>query len=381
MDTFCGCDIEDMDALAGRFLTGADRFDRLIERIRAASAAVSWSGPDAAAHRQATGIVTGTAADLCDMLRDRAEQLQEESTQQTFASQGEGGEGGDPAAAARARWRALLTGPVGPQGPEDGPDIGFRAPIDFEDVPTVTWPEGMGSPGPWIGGPFMRQDPIDPTRPLPDGEEFGLTEESLAHGHEWRRLFFKTNPYTAAAQTLMDTHDLIGDGLDRAESALVDHGHEEFVPLVDLARVPHDVSSLVAGENSLIGDATEGIEQVLANGHQTSTEVADALGHGDVPGAMRAGERGIYRHQGSVADLVLASQLPHVPTVAADVAGHTADAVEPLSPAAAEGLRGVEERTDAFGTRFEDALDAATDPERFYDARRRYMPMPWDPQG
>ncbi|GAA1488332.1 hypothetical protein [Brachybacterium sacelli] len=381
MNTFCGCDTESLDALAERLLAGAERIGGAIERIRATSAAVAWFGPDAMVHQQATGAVAGEAADLCIELRGRAKQLQEESAQQTVASQSEGGAGEDPVAAAQATWLALLTGPLRPTGPQDGPEIGFRAPFDVEDMPTVTWPEGLGAPGPWMGGPFSRQEPIDPSRSLPEGEEFGFTEEALAHGHDWRRTFYNTNRYTAAAQTLMDGHDLIGEGLDRAESALVDDGHEEFVPLVDLARVPHDVSSLVAGENSLVGDVTEGIEHVLANGHQTSTEVADALGHGDVLGAVRAGERGIYRHRGAVTEIALAGQGPHIPAVLADTTGHTADAIAPISPETAEGLRTVQERSEAVSTRLEGRLEAATDTEQWYDARRRYMPMPWDPQG
>lgn len=382
MDIIWGCDTEDMDELAERIVDGVERLRRLIELLRGTSAAVAWTGPDATAHRERTAVVTGEASDLCGILRDRSQQLHEESVQQTRASRAGRGLAVDPFEAVRAEWPDHLPG--GPMRAPDlggGTPIGFRAPIDFDKVPAFPWPAGTGKPAPWIGGPFQREDPIDPTRPLPDGAPFGLTEESLAHGERWRRLMMKSNQYTALAQGAMDAHDAVGDGLDRAESALVDSGHEEFVPVVDAVRVPHDVSSLVLGENSSLGQVTTGIDEVLANGHQTSTEVADALGNGDFSGAAQAGERGLYRHYGALTDIATANQLPHVPGVAADVAEHGADAIEPISPQAADGLREAGERADAFGDRFEGAVDHATDPERWYDARRRYMPMPWDPQG
>ena len=382
MDIIWGCDTEEMDELVERIVEGAERLRRLIELLRSSSATVAWTGPDASAHRERTAVVTGEASDLCGILRERSRQLHEESVQQTRASRAERGLAVDPFAAVRAEWPDHLPGgPMQPPDLEGGPPIGFRAPIDVDEMPAVPWPEGMGKPGPWVGGPFHPQEPIDPSRPLPEGEPFDLTEESLAHGEDWRRLLLKTTPYSALAQRAMDAHDAVGDGLDRAESALVDSGHEEFVPVVDAARVPHDVSSLVLGEDSSLGQVTTGIDQILANGHQTGTEVADALGEGDFSGAARAGERGIYRHYGALADIALANQLPHVPGVAADVAEHSASAIEPISPQAADGLREAGERAEAFGERFEGAVDRATDTERWYDARRRYMPMPWDPQG
>src|SRR5699024_4325361 len=129
----------------------------------------------------------------------------EESAQQTRASQDEHGLAVDPFVAVRAEWpEGLFGGSSSRPGTVGGPGIGFRAPIDLDQVPAFRWPEGMGEPGPWIGGPFQPRDPIDPTRPLPEGEEFGLSEESLSHGEAWRRLALKTNQYTGLAQRAMD---------------------------------------------------------------------------------------------------------------------------------------------------------------------------------
>ncbi|MDN5685725.1 MAG: hypothetical protein L0G94_03445 [Brachybacterium sp.] len=382
MDIIWGCDTEDMDELAERIVEGVERLRRLIELLRGTSASVAWKGPDATAHRERTAVVTSEASDLCGILRDRSRQLHEESAQQTRASRGGRGLAVDPFAAVRAEWPDLLPGgPMQPPDLEGGPPIGFRAPIDVDEMPAFPWPEGMGKPGPWIGGPFQRQDPIDPTRPLPDGESFGLTDDSLAHGEDWRRLLLKSTTYSALAQGAMDAHDAIGDGLDRAESALVDSGHEEFVPLVDAARVPHDGSSLVLGENSVLHEVTHGADRLLGNVDQTTTEVTEAVGDGDLTGALRAGERGVYRHQGIVSDVAVDVALPDIPAAAGDVAEHAAGAVEPISPDAAEMLREAGERSDALSSSLQETTDRMTDAEQWYDARRRYMPMPWDPQG
>lgn len=382
MDIIWGCDTEDMDELVERIVEGAERLRRLIELLRSTSVAVEWTGPDATVHRERTDVVTTEATDLCGILREISEQLAEESAQQTRASQGGPSLAVDPFAAVRAEWpEVLFGGPKGSSGWNGEPGIGFRAPIDFKKVPPFPWPEGMGKPGPWIGGPFQRQDPIDPDRPLPEGEQFGLTDESLAHGEEWRRLLAKTNKYTALAQGALDAHGTVGDSLDRAESALVNSGHEEFVPVVDLARVPQDVSSLVVGEHSVLGDVSQGADRLLANADQTTTEVTEAVGDGDLTGALRAGERGVYRHQGIISDVAVDVTLPEIPAAAGDVAEHAAGAVEPISPDAAETLREAGERSDALNSSLKETTDRMTDAEQWYDARRRYMPMPWDPQG
>ena len=65
----------------------------------------------------------------------------------------------------------------------------------------------------------------------------------------------------------------------------------------------------------------------------------------------------------------------------ADLLGEGADAVRGISPEAAAALESAEAtvREDVEG--LTDFRETLTDGETWYDARRRYAPMPWDPQG
>lgn len=379
MDTLWGCDTEDMDELVERIVRSAKRLRRLIEVLRGASVAVTWTGPDADAHRARTSAVTTAAADLCGVLRERAEQLQEESTQQTAASRADGGMG--PLERVRAEWPDLRPShsPDGPDFPEFHPfQPGFSHPIDVEKMPTLRDlidEFEMPDLGPMIGGPFGQT-----RRPLPEGEDHDIPRDALADGESLRRAALRFNPYTAGVQMLMDLHSSQEGMLDSTESTLVDNGLDSFVPVVDMARISHANSSLVVGEGSTIGQVTSEIDFLLANAGHTTGEVTDALGRGDIGGAVRAGERGAYRQYEGLAGIATASPIWNIPDTSGDIAGHAADALEPISPFAAEQLRKGEEQGHALGEYVTSARQEALDSENWYDARRRAVPLPWDPQ-
>lgn len=379
MDTLWGCVTEDMDELVERIVRNAERLRRLIELLRGTSGAVAWTGPDADVHRARTSAVTTEAADLCGVLRERAEQLQEESAQQTVASRADAGM--NPLERVRAEWPDLrpARSPDGPNFPEFHPfQPGFSHPIELENVPTLRdLIDRFEVPdlGPMIGGPF------GPTRrPLPEGEEYDIPRDALDQGESLRRTAMRLNPYTAGAQMLMDLHSAKGGWLDSAESFLVDNGMDSFVPFVDMARIPHANSSLVVGEGSTIGQVTREIDVMMANASHTTGEVTDALGRGDLGGAVRAGERGVYRQYEGLAAIATASPIWNMPDTGGDIAGHAADVLEPISPFAAEQFRKGEEQSHALGEYVTSAREEALDSENWYDARRRAIPLPWDPQ-
>ena len=108
---------------------------------------------------------------------------------------------------------------------------------------------------------------------------------------------------------------------------------------------------------------------------------AGAVGEGDLAAAARAGERGLYRSAENSADLLTITPIPAYAETGADLLGEGADAVRGISPEAAAALESAEAtvREDVEG--LTDFRETLTDGETWYDARRRYAPMPWDPQG
>ncbi|WP_422117227.1 hypothetical protein [Brachybacterium sp. UNK5269] len=368
MTTSWGCDTEAVQALAATADARAALLLALIDRLRAAADAVDWHGPDAQAHRGRTAAVTAAASALCRTLRDRAAMLRDEAAQQEHASQAE------PSADPLRLMAAELPGLE-----EVGRWIGgpLRARPGGQGFPIP--PALPGGAGPWIGGPLQRPSGAGARQPLPAGEDFALTADRLEGAERLRRRAFASTSYTALAQSAMDIHAAVGAGLDLAETALTDHGLGAFVPLVSLARIPHATSSLLVGEESTAGQVTGQLEHLAANVHQTGAEVADAIGRGDVAAAIRAGERGAFRHHEGVLGVVTASPLWEVPAVGAEALGHAADAVEGVSPAAAQGLREAEHRSAELGEHVEGVRETWLGGESWYDARRRAVTLPWDP--
>jgi hypothetical protein len=89
----------------------------------------------------------------------------------------------------------------------------------------------------------------------------------------------------------------------------------------------------------------------------------------------------MYRTAETSADLLTITPVPALSRTGADLLGEGADAVRPLSPDAAAGLERTEGSLREFGEGLEGAREDLTDSERWYDARRRHAPLPWDPQG
>src|SRR5699024_12586124 len=58
-----------------------------------------------------------------------------------------------------------------------------------------------------------------------------------------------------------------------------------------------------------------------------------------------------------------------------------ADMAEPITPEGPQLLRDADETIRGHGESWERGQEQLTDPEFYYDLRRRYVPMPWDPQG
>ncbi|MFC5296855.1 hypothetical protein [Brachybacterium tyrofermentans] len=429
METIWGCDTVHMDEIAEQVAEKAEQLIELFRLLRGASDTVEWIGPDAEAHRARTHTVTTAGTDLCGILRDLSRRLEEESTQQTTASQVDSDT--NPLVAVRADITDLLPAPLRdkvaganpfagggsgdkpaptsrwglPLSPEFSPfpelDPGFRDPDATWGVPTVPgvtpFPEidpgfraplgdPIGFPGitgplgmPALGEPFARQEPY--SRPeLPDGEEYDLSPRALENGETVRQEALSYVPGASQAQHLMGLHEQKGNFLDGAEQVLEDHGYDALLPAVDLARVGQSGTSLLIGENSTIGQAAEGLDMMVANAGQTTVEVSDAVGNGDLEGAIRAGERGVYRNYEGLATVATASPMWKIPEVGGDMAGSAADAIEPFSPAAAEPLRSLESTSHDIGDHVNGFKDAMLDSENWYDARRRALPLPWDPK-
>lgn len=402
MDTIWGCDPVHMDEIAEQVAEKAEQLIELFRLLRGTSDTVAWIGPDADAHRSRTRTVATEGTDLCGILRDLSRQLDEESSQQTAASRVDSDV--DPWVSVRADITDLLPAPLQdkvagtnpftgggfddrattpwglPLSPRFSPfpevDPGFRAPLNKEpfDFPDISVP--LGSPA--LGGPFARQEPKG-RQGLPEGEDYDLSQGALEIGKTVRQEVLGQVPGASEAQQMMGLHEQKGRFLDGAEKVFVDHGYENLVPAVDLARVGQSGASLFIGENSTIGQAADGLDMMVANAGQTTVEVSDAVGQGDLDAALRAGERGYYRHHEGLASIATASPLWNVPDVGGDMAGHAADAIDTISPEAAAPLRTVESHSHELGDRVTGFKDGMLDSENWYDARRRALPLPWDP--
>jgi hypothetical protein len=395
MNIFCGCDPESLDELAERVHEGAQRVVALIELLRGAAEAVEWTGADAEDHRRRTGAMAEQGLATGGDLRAAALALRRHAVEQELASQA------DPLAAVRAE----LPGDEGPDGEGRGPERvledpgpwigGPMAPADpLDPLPRLERPPGgwgplIGGPmapadpldplpglptppggwGPWIGGPFMPSTPPPPpaSGPLPEGEEFALDPAVLAEAREDRELALGAVPVVGPIQTAMGVHEA-------AEGTVLE-------PVARVARLPHTVTEPLLGEDSTAGQIASTLDRGWANALQTGSEVTSALGEGDWGAAARAGERGMYRTAETSADLLTITPVPALSRTGADLLGEGADAVRPLSPDAAAGLERTEGSLREFGEGLEGAREDLTDSERWYDARRRHAPLPWDPQG
>lgn len=400
MNIFCGCDPEALTELAERLRERAQRVLELIELLRETARTVTWVGPDADGHRRRTDAMAEHAAGVVADLRAAVLAMRRHAGEQERASEA------DPLAAVRAELPRPAGGGPGHEGTRfawpDLEELGLRRPTLLED------------PGPWIGGPFQAEDPLDllpegwtPTAPsggwgpwiggpfmpttgpiarpesgaLPEGEEFALDPGILAAAEEDRRSVIGAIPIAGTIQTAMKVHEEVGAFHDGVERSLAEAGLEELQPVADIARLPHTLSESLLGERSTVGQIAEGLDRSWANVLQTGAEVTDAVGEGDWSGAVRAGERGIFRSWGTSADLMTITPLPAHAETGAELLGDAADAARPVSPAAADGLDRAAGELRGHAEGVEAAIDSLGDAERWYDIRRELAPMPWDPQG
>ena len=404
MDTFCGCDTETLDDLAERVREGALRLIQLIELLREAGEAVDWTGPDADAHRHRTATMAEHGLTAGADLRAKALELRRHAWEQERASEVDPGAavraelpgdgGGEGIFADPGRW---LGGPMEPADPLDplpglrglrglptppggwGPWIGGpMAPAD-PTTPLPSLPTPSGGWGPWIGGPFMPSPPPPAVSgPLPEGEQFALDPEIVAEARGDRELALGSVPVAGHIQTALGLHEELGHLNDRLDEAA---GGTVFEPLARVARVPHTVTEPVLGEGSTAGQLAGVLDRGWANVLQTGSEVTAAVGEGDLAAAARAGERGLYRSAENSADLLTISPIPAYAESGADLLGEGADAVRGISPEAAAALESAEATVREDVEDLTDFRETLTDGETWYDARRRYAPMPWDPQG
>lgn len=353
--------------------------------------AVEWFGPDAEDHRRRTEEMVEVVIGLVEKIRELGELLGEEAEEQEFCSRSETAPApeGDPLGIrATPPWVPGDDEPVpslsGPGRGGWGPMIGgpFAAKDPFALADRLPQLPDLGDLGPWIGGPLIAEDPlraIPAPRPLPEGEEFSLDPEILAEAGQDRRLALGAIPVAGQVQTLMGVHAGTEGFLDRAEQNLEESGLGVLTPALSAARVPHTVGGAILGEKSVLGQTIDGIDDGIANLMQTSEEVSTAIGDGDVAGAIRAGERGIYRHTGAVADIVTATPVPALGETASELIGLGADAAEVINPEAAAPLREAEQIVRDAGLSWEQGVDRLTDAEGYYDLRRKYLTTPWDP--
>lgn len=383
MDTFCGCDTAALDDLSSIVGERAAHLGAVVEGAAQVTASTDWFGPDGRDFREQMDEVYEKARALFEWLRELGELLREESDEQRACSQPDrqGSTWRDSPRALRTELPRLISEP-GLAPPLLGGPFMMEDPIGFVDrLPRLP---DLGSLGPPIGGPLLPRDPLrppPPLQPLPEGEEFALDPEILAEAQQDRRVTIGALPYIGTAQLALGIHGAVGRFYDRAEETLEDSGLGAVTPLISMARIPHHVSGIPLGEKSIPAQALDVVDRQFANAAQTSGEVSSAIGEGDWAGATRAAERGIFRHVDASVDLVTANPVPAIADAAAGFAGSAADIAEPISPAAAEPLRDLETTLHDAGAGLENAHHWLTDGERYYNLRRQYVPMPWDPQG
>lgn len=356
MNTFWGCETENLTTLSTVVGARALRLQALILQIALRVRGTDWFGPDAEDHRVRTEDLVEEVIELVDRLRELGELLGLEAEEQELCSQPD----------------RVLPGVGEPLGGRDTPPW-FPEGIN---VPPLSKP---GSRPPWPFGdpPVGLRHPA----PLPEGEDFALDPARMPGAERLRRTALGGIPIVGVAQLLPSTHEKISGFYDGIEQGLDDHGFHVLSDAVSLARTPHDISGVVIGEDSRFGQTIASIDRVIANTGQTGQEMFSEISEGDLSGAVRAGERGMYRHAGIAADLLTVSPIPTVADIASDVIGTGADTIAPVAPEAAESLRDVEERVRERGEDWEQHREQVTDPEFYYDLRRSYAPMPWDPQG
>lgn len=388
MNTFWGCEPEALTDLSTVFADGGDRIRLLRERILETMHATTWQGPDAESHRQRTAEVARTMAHLLEAVRRLSEQLAQEAEAQTICSSVQGAPTltRDPLGIwATPPWvrdpvplPPLTGGATQEWGPWIGGPFAVKDPVALaEGLPEMP---ALRDLLPWVGGPISAQDPrpIPRPTPVPDTGELDVDPELLAEAQQTRRIALGAFPVVGTAQFAMGIHAEAGRFLDHGEQQLEQAGLGFLTPAVSLARVPHAVTGVAVGEDSVLGQVTSGVDTSIASAMQTRDEVSTAIGEGDLAGVMRAGEKGLFRQAGISADILTATPFAAATNTLAEAVGAGADAIEIVSPEAAAPLREAEQLPRQVGEAWETDRENLIDPERFYGMRRQYLPMPWD---
>lgn len=395
MNTFWGCTTDDMEGWADLASGHTATLTALLDDLAAAGPAVAWFGPDAQRFQAdlTSCLIAGYEAGR--LLGRYLERIRAEAEEQEGASAPDGGSGpsheSDPVP---RRW-------------DDTPMGAGSSPTPVSGAPRSPAPLfGPGLQNPF--GPMIHPDPIglfdrlrektkdwefrapwwDPGlhRPIPGSsppmppvlQPTGGTAPDIsitADGESVRAAGAKQVPGLKQVQMLMGAHEFIGRGIDGAEQGMVDSGYGAYTGVLAPVKTMHAVSGLAFGEDSVPGQILGAADAQIANTMHTSGAAGEALLSGDLKGAAREAEMGMFRHGEAQFDLVTASPLRAAAGFASSTLETGADALEPIAPSAvSESLRSAAGTIDSHVT----AFDEATSAQRFLDLRYRYLPLPWD---
>src|SRR5699024_12469633 len=88
-------------------------------------------------------------------------------------------------------------------------------------------------------------------------------------------------PVAGSLQYAPALHERMGYVYDESEQGLKDHVLGAFRPVVSLARIPHEVSGVLIGEDSMLGQTVSALDRSLANFGQPGQGVLTEIGDGD----------------------------------------------------------------------------------------------------
>ncbi|GAA1717320.1 hypothetical protein [Brachybacterium phenoliresistens] len=389
MTSFLGCIPEQMRELNDLILERTEQIRDLLEGLGVLSGAVGWTGPDAEAFRDRTGAVIARGGATAAMLLRRGQELAAQAEAQDAASAPDrgavpGAEGPGPRGSALPE---ILMGPTSPGGPAGGPPPASG---------TGTWQETLRDRG-GIGQPLaatpqelerLREagtaalEDLRTPRPGVPAEEGGLRydEDILAGAEGFRTLALRKVPGLGLLQGANIGHGKIETALEDAESWLIAHGHEEWVPALDLASMPVTVGGALVGDESVLGQSLRGIDQTLANRVQTTGAVGSELLEGDLGGAARELEYGMLRDIENASLLLVPDPTRAVLGAGEELLHDMADASEPIAPApVSEQIHAMADGVGGFKDQMEEARGLLTDPQELLRRRREHLPLPWDP--
>lgn len=397
MNTFWGCTTDDMEGWADLATGHTATLTALLDDLAAAGPVLPWFGPDAQRFQADLASLLNAGYEAGRLLDRYLEQVRAEAEEQEEASAPDGGTGSTAG-----------PGPV-PRHWDDTPMGAGGSPMPVIGAPLSPAPLfGPGASNPF--GPMIHPDPIglfdrlrektkdwefgspwwDPGLHRPIGspsspppmppvlQPTGSTAPDItitADGEAVRTAGARQVPGLKQAQMLMGVHEVIGRGIDGVEQGMVDAGYGAYTGALAPFRMMHAASGMAFGEDSVPGQILGAADAQIANTMHTTGAVGEALLSGDLKGAARETEMGLFRHAEAQFDLVSASPIRPLASFASSTLETGADALEPIAPpAVSESLRSAAGTIDSHVT----AFDEATSAQRFLDLRYRYLPLPWD---